>query len=521
MQQRRSLTRGTIILAAAVAVVLVIVSFSMNSNPAQARVSQGSNFVAYDQGTQDPGGNSNKPDKTKEPDKTQALADDKKITICHLPPGNPGNGQTITISVNAWKTDGSGEGGHGPGLHGGDYVGPCKPNAEAALASTADATAGALTTCGLEANNPCPTDNAQQAAKVWVPVTINAAACVDWTFYHSDRTGNLNIFRLGALPSNTAPDADVSKGSGSNVQDMSPASSPDGQHVAFTSNRTGNWEIYIGTADGSTQQRVTYTTSAANLSPMWSPDGKSIVYETTRNGSRDIYLADVATGQETRLTDSTASDVNPFWSPDSQKILFQTNRDGLWQIYELNLSSKAWRRLSHGESNDINPQYSRDGKQIVFRSYKAAATNNTVIYTMNADGSNRLAISDSKGNTLNPSWSPDNTLIAYQSDLKGSGDIYVYEVSTRLTRQITDNTTLNSASTWHCNTSMLIYTSVVNGKPQLYQVSALPMDAKPVSAADSTQLTNDNASNTNPQGSPSIEDASHRTQEGNASSTQK
>src|SRR5258708_35062312 len=165
----------------------------------------------------------------------------------------------------------------------------------------------------------------------------------------------------------------------------------------------------MGGAVGFTEEGVTYPTRAGKLSPMWSRDGKSIVYETPRNGSRDIYLVDVATGQETRLTESTASDVNPFWSPDSQKILFQTNRDGLWQIYELTLSTKAWQRLSHGQGSDINPQYSRDGKQIVFRSYQAAETNNTVIYTMNADGSNRLAISDPKGNTLNPSWSPDNT----------------------------------------------------------------------------------------------------------------
>ena len=87
---------------------------------------------------------------------------------------------------------------------------------------------------------------------------------------------NLNIFRLGALPDNPTADDNVSKGSGSGVQDMSPASSPDGPYVAFTSNCIGNWEIYVGATDGCTQQRVTYTTTAANLSPMWSPDGKSI-----------------------------------------------------------------------------------------------------------------------------------------------------------------------------------------------------------------------------------------------------
>src|SRR2546429_497367 len=65
---------------------------------------------------------------------TQAPGADngKKITICHVPPGNTGNPQTITIAAAAWKVDGKGEGGHGPGLHGGDYLGPCQTGTAAA-----------------------------------------------------------------------------------------------------------------------------------------------------------------------------------------------------------------------------------------------------------------------------------------------------------------------------------------------------------------------------------------------------
>src|SRR5258708_6329628 len=84
----------------------------------------------------------------------------EKITICHVPPGNTGNPQTITISRSAWKVDGKGEGGHGPGLHGGDYLGPC-------LTSTMSATGPAMT-------------------------PGSGPACMDWVYYHSDRTGNLN-----------------------------------------------------------------------------------------------------------------------------------------------------------------------------------------------------------------------------------------------------------------------------------------------------------------------------------------
>jgi Tol biopolymer transport system component len=409
-----------------------------------------------------------------------------KITICHVPPGNPANAHTITISRSAWRVDGKGQGGHGPGLHGGDYEGPCRTG-------TAPATA------------------AGTAAATTAPV-VGPATCVGWIFYHSNRTGNLNIFRLDVTSGTVSANVNVSQGTGRGVEDISPARSPDSTFAAFSSNRDGHWEIYIGAADGSSRWRVT-NTRADNVSPMWSPDGKSLVYESTRNGAPDIYMAALPALQETQLTDDKADDANPFWSPDSQKILFQTNRDGLWQIYELTLGSKALKRLSDGKSNDINPQYSPDGTQIVFRSYPKGARN-TVIYTMGADGSNRQPISDPKGNALNPAWSPDNTLIAYQSNLKGAGDIFVYQVSTKQTRQVTDNTTRNSAPTWNCDGSAIVYTSVVSGKPQINQTSALPIDAKPIKPADATQLTGDNASNQNPENSPAVEDASHRAQAG-------
>ena len=451
----------------------------------------------------------NAADKTKEPD-------DKKITICHVPPGNTGNPQTLTISINAWKTDGSGEGGHGPGRHGGDYIGPCL-TVPGVIATAAPTQAAAAPTAATAASTAANTSNATAISvrPPWVAPVLAGPTCPDWLFYHSDRTGNLNIFKLVMPHTDPAVDVDVSKGSGGGVQDISPASSPDGKYAAFASNRDGSWEIYIGTADGSAQERVTYLNTALNVSPMWSPDGKSIIYESAIQGARNIFIANVATGQEDRLTDSAANDVNAFWSPDSQKVLFQTNRDGLWQIYEVTVASKALKRLSDGTSDDVNPQYSPDGKQIVFRSFPLNGTVNMVIQVMNADGSNRRTISDPNGNALSPAWSPDNSLIAYQSDLMGTGDIYVYQVASGITVKLTNSTTLNSAPTWICKTLTIVYTSIANGKPQLYQIVVPPISASSVSTSDSVQLTSDNATNKNPQSAPAVEDASQRTSEGN------
>jgi len=68
--------------------------------------------------------------------------------------------------------------------------------------------------------------------------------------------------------------------------------------VAYTTNRDGNWEIYVATSTGSISQRVTFSKTAANISPAWSPDGKSIAYESTKGGSRNLYVIDALTGDE-------------------------------------------------------------------------------------------------------------------------------------------------------------------------------------------------------------------------------
>ncbi len=53
-----------------------------------------------------------------------------KITICHRPTGNKGNPQELRISASAWRWPGDATGGHGPGLHGGDTLGPCPPGTQ-------------------------------------------------------------------------------------------------------------------------------------------------------------------------------------------------------------------------------------------------------------------------------------------------------------------------------------------------------------------------------------------------------
>jgi Tol biopolymer transport system component len=366
----------------------------------------------------------------------------------------------------------------------------------------------------LNTDNCVPDNATPPVRKAWKPLMINpTSVCVDWILYHTNQAGSWNIYRLGELPDQPKADANLTKGKGKGIVDMSPSLSPDGQWLAFTSNRTGNWELYVASNDGTTQARSTYTTTAANLAPMWSPDGKYIAYESTLMGGHNIYLFDVTKGTSTRLTTDSGNDINPFWSPDSSKIVFQSDRSGTaqWQVYVFDLTSKSDMLLSDGNGIDVDPQYSPDGKLIAFRSYRGGVL--SAIYTMNANGAAVQRISDPAGNALNQAWSPDSTLIAYQSNLDGDDDIYVYQVTTGKSRHVTDNTVADYAPTWRCNadTSFIVFTSEITGTPAIYQTSALPLNNRGVKPEDINQLTFDKGKDMFPENAPAVESASHQT----------
>jgi Tol biopolymer transport system component len=105
--------------------------------------------------------------------------------------------------------------------------------------------------------------------------------------------------------------------------------SPDGSRLAFTSTRDGNGrtcfhecgtsgEIYVVDVDGQGTTRLTMTT-AADQSPAWSPDGESLAFVSDRSNPSaheyELYLMDASGGHVTQLTENGVWDLEPAWRP--------------------------------------------------------------------------------------------------------------------------------------------------------------------------------------------------------------
>jgi Tol biopolymer transport system component len=373
---------------------------------------------------------------------------------------------------------------------------------------------------GLPVFNTDPVCADTQLPKTWTPVEIGGATCPDYAVYHTDVTLDWEIFRLGELPGNPGAEANLSQGIGPNVVDVSPARSPDAEWIAFTSNRDGNWELYIGKIDGTEQRRVTFNNFAVDTAPMWSPSGDSIAFQSNRDGNWNIYLLNLATGAETQVTDNLSNEISPVFSPDGTKIAFQSDRDGLWQIYEVTVATGEQVRLSDGTANDFSPLYNGQNTRIAFQTLRGAG-GTAMVYLMNVDGSNLLPVSEAAMDARNLSWSGDGALLAYNSDADGDQDIYVYEVATALTRKLTDNTTNDVAPTWLCEAPTIIWTSNATADQvtpaevdDIYQSVAVPIDAPAINVSEeASRLTDNEANNRYPQNYPPVEFGSRDSQQ--------
>lgn len=165
--------------------------------------------------------------------------------------------------------------------------------------------------------------------------------------------------------------------------DYTPACSPSGSQIAYTSAADGNDEIYVMNADGSGKQRLTDSGALDNY-PAWSPDGSKIAFVSDRDGNQEIYVMNSDGTGLANLTNDPGGDTTPAWSPSGGKIAFSSNRNGSWEIYLMNSDGSVPHRLTDNNASDSAPSWNAAGSQLVFHTNRDG---NHEVYRMSSDGS--------------------------------------------------------------------------------------------------------------------------------------
>jgi Tol biopolymer transport system component len=192
------------------------------------------------------------------------------------------------------------------------------------------------------------------------------------------------------------------------VDDESPSWSPDGEKIAFESDRDGPVEIYVMDADGSDVTRLTNSANndLFNTNPSWSPDGEKIAFESNRDDDHEIYTMDADDGSD--VTRLTTNGREPSWSPDGEKIAFTSTRDGVEEIYTMDADDGSdVTRLTDNDAFDTSPSWSPDGEKIAFESNRDLDDESQfdAIYTMDADdGSDVTRLTDPNAEYSGTDW---------------------------------------------------------------------------------------------------------------------
>jgi len=216
------------------------------------------------------------------------------------------------------------------------------------------------------------------------------------------------------------------------ASDIQPEVSPDGRHVAFASNRSGSWEIYLMRTDGKSIRQLTRG-GGDNLHPSWSPDGSRVVYccRSDQSGQWDMWIVSLSAPLARQYV---GNGLFPVWSPKEDIIAYQRPRGRAKRLYGI------WTvRLTKGEPSlptlvassphvaYVCPTFSQIGDRLAFSAVPPGGADSCDIYSADVDGRNLQQFTSGSGTKFGPEWVGDRVYFSYNRD--GHENIWSVQVS--------------------------------------------------------------------------------------------
>jgi len=242
----------------------------------------------------------------------------------------------------------------------------------------------------------------------------------------------------------------------------SPSISPQGDKVAFISNRNDYFDVFVLNAiDGSNIRKVVDGQQTNDLEELhlltpgisWSPDGKQIALATKAGEQDAILLIDMESRDQQKLAFSLSGIFSVDWSPQGDKLAFVGNKDEQSDIYVYDLNARQLTNLTNDVYSDADPSWSPDGKKLYFSSDRGATlradADGTVgsydysqqdIYSIDVSARSIDRLTD----WLNSDESsvvvgPDGKRILFVSDRNGINNIYLMDLETKNARPVTNS----------------------------------------------------------------------------------
>jgi len=251
--------------------------------------------------------------------------------------------------------------------------------------------------------------------------------------------------------------------------------SPDGSQIAFSWNKTGQWEIYqlpFPASDSHRPAPITKNIPGAKFAPKYSPDGSRLAYTVDFDGGENyhLFIHDFETGLCKDLIPNIEFALQPnfCWSPDGKQIAFISNQSGNFDAYVmpstggqascvLSINRPCWDVHWSPDGNWLAVTFESKGQD--YGVYLVSLTDKEIF---------PLADDNSPLNAHNPSWSPDSTKLAFHSDApNGWHQIGIFELSSREITWLTEGQADCRSPIWSKDGAKLVYVRAQDASDQV------------------------------------------------------
>jgi Tol biopolymer transport system component len=206
--------------------------------------------------------------------------------------------------------------------------------------------------------------------------------------------------------------------------DMQPVWSPNGQMIAFMSDRNGAWGVWVMKPDNSWNRQLSSAGSVA-MYPSWSPDSSSVAFWSKQGSEAGVSVASVIDFNVQKVTSGgySALQAQPKWSPDGRKLLFFTIGEGM-QLASLEVGTREYQVIAAASGENVSANW---------------ISSTAVVYSSLVNGKYQIARADlvngsstvifgGEANYLAPVVSSAGDWLAYLSDLpapdQDAGQLY-------------------------------------------------------------------------------------------------
>jgi Tol biopolymer transport system component len=279
----------------------------------------------------------------------------------------------------------------------------------------------------------------------------------------------------------------------------SPAVSPQGDRIAYFSDRRQYTDIYLMSAlDGKVLRRVIRGERNVQFEAIpsfrsaltWSPDGSTLGL-TAKSAGRDVlYLVSAKNGHVLKKFDLKVDALFfPAWSPVSDSLVVVGVKDGRSDLYLVDRGSGDVRRLTDDTWDEKEPTWSPDGRRITFSSDRATPVvlrplrqekgfGAYGLYDLEvASGRVRLVL-DTHGDDLSPAWSADGRKLAFITDRSGTPNIALFDTADSTITQLTDVLGGVKSLSWSRENDRLVFSAFNRGGFDVFAVKEpLSIDA--------------------------------------------